>query len=355
MEKDERPLYQEPKDFANRYRVDLLNQLKAALEDRRKAADRDRADYFKPDYSSTEAFTASVEQYRNDLISMLGWPLNEYSECLPLPRAEVEPVAEDSLGSILRLTIGVMQGVTSYGLLFLPTAEPPYPLVISQHGGAGTPELCSGFFGSANYNDMTRQVLKRGFAVFAPQLILWGEDFGPKVDNAGLDAELKQLGGSLAAYELFRLKRSIDYLHSRSDIIVGQTGMIGLSYGGFYTLYAAAADLRIKAALSSCFFNNRFAYPWPDWAWFDSGRRFLDAEICALICPRPLYIEVGDKDEIFDADGARREYVKVRNSYEMLGQSRNLRFKVFDGVHELDRDDDGIDFLCQSLCGINVL
>lgn len=43
-----------------------------------------------------------------------------------------------------------------------------------------------------------------------------------------------------------------------------KTGMVGLSYVGFYTLYIAALDTRIKAAVSCSFFNDRDRYPWSD-------------------------------------------------------------------------------------------
>ena len=342
-------LYAETGDFGNKYREEQLEQIKKLIAGKRKLADLKRVEYMQCDFSSVDAYKKSIEKYRTDFINMLGWPLTEFSEDLPVPGAKVEFVSEDSIGKIYRLNIDAMQGVTTYGILFLPHTEPPYPLVIAQHGGCGTPELCSGFFGSGNYNDMTRRILKKGVAVFVPQMLLWGEEFGPANDRLQIDCQLKQLGGSITALELFKLKRSIDYLHSREDINASQTGMIGLSYGGFYTLFATAVDVRIKAALSSCFFNNRFIYDWHDWTWFNSGNTFLDSEICSLICPRPLYIEVADRDELFDVTYACEEYKKVQVAYEKLDLLDKLCFKVFKGVHELDLDDSGIDFLYKNI------
>ena len=79
---------------------------------------------------------------------------------------------------------------------------------------------------------------------------------------------------------------------AREDIDGDRIGMIGLSYGGFYTLFAAALDVRIGAAVSSCFFNNRKMYDFVDWVWFNAANQFMDAEVGALVCPRPLYVEV---------------------------------------------------------------
>jgi dienelactone hydrolase len=267
-----------------------------------------------------------------------------------VPRAVVKKIGEDSLGQISRVWIETLPGVHTYGLFFRPYGMGRFPLVISQHGGHGTPELCSGFFGSANYNDMTRRVLRRGIAVFAPQLLLWNpESYGPKHEKDEIDKRLKQVGGSLAALELFRLARAIDYFAARREIDAERIGMIGLSYGGFYTLFAAALDKRIKAAVSSCFFNDRKVYAFADWTWFDAANRFLDAEVGALVCPRPLRVEIGKKDEMFDVRKARGQAERLAATYKRLGIAERFQYKEHAGGHELDRAEDGMDFLCRHL------
>ena len=339
-------LYTESEDAGNKYRYEQLHQLLTFIESQKNNADIKREQYFKPDFSTVHTYNESIEPYRQEFIGMLGWPLTNYSVNMPVPHVESEFVGKDDLGDIYRLNITALPGLTSYGILFLPKGNGPFPLIISQHGGLGTPELCSGFFGSANYNDMTRRVLRKGFAVFAPQLLLWGEQFGPKFDREHIDMELKQLGGSITALEIFKVMRSLDYLLSRTDIDKNKVGMMGLSYGGFYTLFTAAVDIRIKAALSSCFFNNRYVYDSHDWIWFNSANTFLDAEVCALICPRSLYIEAGKTDDIFDIKYVYKEYRKVELIYLKLGISNNLGYKEFDGGHELDKGEEGIEFLC---------
>jgi hypothetical protein len=125
--------------------------------------------------------------------------------------------------------------------------------------------------------------------------------------------------------------------------------MLGLSYGGFYTLFLTAADPRIKVAASSCFFNDRLEYAWLDWTWFDSANKILDGEICQLICPRPLYVEVALSDQIFNPEGARRTAVQVREAYTRLGVEERFVFSTFEGEHELSKDEAIIDFICQYL------
>ncbi|MDP7023228.1 MAG: prolyl oligopeptidase family serine peptidase [Kiritimatiellia bacterium] len=342
-------LYNESPETGNAFRETMLAEVKALVRTEQRKADRRRKQYFKPDLSSVAGYEQSTSKYRDELIGMLGWPLTD-GWSTDVPSASTKHVATDSLGRISRILVETLPGVHTYGLFFRPKGKGPFPLVISQHGGGGTPELCSGFFGSANYNDMTRRVLRRGIAVFAPQLHLWNpESFGPDPEQHIIDRRLKQIGGSLAALELYRIFRSLDYFAARRDIDANRIGMMGLSYGGFYTLFAAAMDARIRVAVSSCFFNNRKMYDFADWVWFNAANQFMDAEVGALVCPRPLYVEVGKKDDLFRVRHARPEARKLAAIYQRLGVPDRFHYEEHPGGHELDKSDQGIDFLCRHL------
>jgi hypothetical protein len=174
---------------------------------------------------------------------------------------------------------------------------------------------------------------------------MWRADFGPTVNRMQLDLRLKQLGGSIAALDIWQLQRSLDLLTARAEIDGKNIGMIGLSWGGFYTLITAAIETRIQVAVASCFFNNRYVYDMAPAVWFNAGNRFLDAEIAGLVCPRRLYIEVGKQDDLFDVRYARTEAQKVVNFYEKLGIPERFCYKEHEGGHELDKSDNSIQFL----------
>lgn len=342
-------LYCECPEAGNVFREKMLAEVKMLVRAQQRKADRRRKQYFKPDLSSTAAYEQSISRYRKEFAEMLGWPLTD-GWSTDVPSASIQDVAKDALGRISRVFIETLPGVHTYGLFFRPNGKGPFPLVVAQHGGGGTPELCSGFFGSTNYNDMTRRVLRRGIAVFAPQLLIWNpERFGPPHEKDLIDRRLKQIGGSLAALDLYRIFRSLDYFDARRDIDSRRIGMIGLSYGGFFTMFAAALDVRIRVAVSSCFFNNRYEYDFADWVWFNAGNRFMDAEVGALVCPRPLYIEVGRKDPLFNVRHARPEARKLAAIYQRLRVPEMFHYEEHPGVHELDKSDRNIDFLCRHL------
>ena len=51
--------------------------------------------------------------------------------------------------------------------ILCPRANQPAPLVISMHGGGGTPEMAT-FKGGTNYHDMVRGAVAQGYVVYAP-------------------------------------------------------------------------------------------------------------------------------------------------------------------------------------------
>ena len=97
--------------------------------------------------------------------------------------------------------------------------------------------------------------------------------------------------------------------------------MIGLSYGGFYTLYLTALDKRIKAALCSCYYNDRTYYSNSDWSWFGSANMFEDAEVASLIFPRKLWIQVADNDELFHVSSAKKSLNAWKNTMRICRRS----------------------------------
>ncbi|MBR2877699.1 MAG: hypothetical protein IKC41_07500 [Clostridia bacterium] len=340
--------YKEDSEKSRAYKEAQFEELNNYIENLRKASDDDRKAYFVPDMTSPEAYEKSLEGYRKDFADMLGYPLN----CIDDFRGE-DPVlteetfvCEDEDTTCHRLVISVGDGLSIYGLFFKPKKEGKLPFMITQSGLGGTPEVCSNFYETTgNYSDMVERTYTRGIATFVPQLMLWGDNRGPAFDRYVFDKDLKQCGSSLTAVEVFKLRRAFDYFEKRDDIDENRMGMLGLSYGGFYTLFTTALDTRIKLALSSCFFNNRYLINRDDWVWNESAKKFLDPEIAMLICPRRLCIEVGKTDEGFAYENVGPEVEKVRKTYEALGIADRFTFNPHPEGHAFDKSDAGMEIL----------
>ena len=348
-------MYTESPTAAAPYRARILTETAVYIAAMRADADARRAAYFAPDTASPEAYAASLAPYRRELFAMLGRPLTEVPDAAP---ALVERTLLDDAddGRLERIVIECVPGLCSCGLLFTPKTPGPHPYVTALHGGLGTPEIVSSVYPSANYNDLVQRIRRAtGAIVWAPQLILWDEKYATcdeeKQNHIQLDYHLKQVGGSLAALEVFKLMRSVDWLCANLPIDPARMGIAGLSYGGFYTLLTAACDVRYKAALSSGFFNDRYAHCWGDWHWFDSASRFLDGELAALVCPRALCIEVGERDNLFRPEPARALAAKVADIFVRIGCGDSFRFVVHPCTHEFCRDDANVAWFADKLLG----
>lgn len=65
-----------------------------------------------------------------------------------------------------------------------------------------------------------------------------------------------------------------------------------------------------------------------------------------MVYPRHLSLEVGDKDELFPPEPAKREYERL---LKMTDDHSWIDFTVFDGAHEFNKSDENIDKLISIL------
>ncbi|MBI5094941.1 MAG: acetylxylan esterase [Candidatus Hydrogenedentes bacterium] len=331
--------YREDITASHGIRQDQFNQVHAYLDALKKEAADRRAEFFKPDYSSADAFAKSCEPLRKRVLERIGYPPPKTS---PDKEPRVEKVAEDEYSTIYRMWLEVLEGVEGYSILTIPKGlAGPAPLMICQHGGGGSPEVIAPFTGDRgdgtfNYGWMVQRAVQRGYVTWAPELIfpVAGVEKIEGPDRLALDAGLRYVGTSLLAVELWKIHRGLDVVLRRPEIDPNRVAMMGLSYGGLYTLFATALESRIKVAVSSCYFNDRLRYSWADWSFHNYLNEFADPEIGALICPRPLMVEVGDKDALFVVDGARSQAPLARRHWEKLGLSSRFQYVEFDGAHE---------------------
>ena len=242
-----------------------------------------------------------------------------------------------------RCRFEVMPGLFFYGILYRPNVlREKNALVFALHGGGGSSEIVGGLFlGSANYNRMAERVLKPGTLVFAPQMLLWNTDtYGSPYNREIINRRLVQLGGSITALELYCLTRCVDHFAAQKEVDASRIGVVGLSYGGMYALHLGALDPGFKSVYSSCWFSDRAKHNWHDWVYKNQEREMFDAEIASLVLPRRLFIEVALRDEVFPASDAEAEKARLFGFAEKCGFAGSLRYKEFDGTHELDTNSD---------------
>ena len=340
-------LYTEEPTTANRYRQEYSDSLYSYINKLRHNSNSKKDAFMPP-----EEFAKNPEFYRNKYVQMLGYPLTDYT--YKVPEGKEEFVASDDLGDIYRVSIETLPDFKFYGMIMIPkkaSVDGKYPLVICQHGGGGTPELCSDIHGKNNYSHMTRRMLEYGACIFAPQLYLWNSGTYIIPQKRGeVDRELKRYGSSLFGLEIYCIRKAIDYMTSKEYIDADKIAMHGLSYGGIYTVYAMAAEPRIKAGYSCGGFNDR-SEPTvlQDVCFRNSGNTFMDGEIAGLCAPRPLYIDVGKADPVFNWQTAQKEFERAVRYYDALNVLENIKLNVWDGGHTVCDNDKGHRFVMAAL------
>ena len=337
---DTPPLYEEEIAASNPGRTEQARELETYLA--READDRSALrKVFTPDYSSPQAYEKSARKLRQALADTIGYPPPGQ------PDAEVPEfrrIGEDAIATYYRTRISVLPGVHVIGLYLVPKDRSKarrgrLPLVISLHGGDGSPEVAT-FHGGANYNDMVRGAAKHGYAVYAPQHLFKADGY-PADIRPRMDHRARLIGTSITAIEIAKIRRGLDVVLQRPEIDPKRAAMVGLSYGSFYTLYTTALEPRIRVAVASCFFGDlaermQQSEPdgWGDMRFSHGVTRFRDPEIAALICPRPLEIQMGRRDTLIPIAPGRRTAPLVADYYHRLGRDDNFRFVEFDGSHE---------------------
>ena len=328
--------YSEDNNKAAKNRKEYLDSIVNVLNQRRLQADSNRKAHF-------EEMKNNQELYRKELGDMLGWPLNE--EETGVTGVESTLLCEEDGVEVYRMQFTLKIGIVFSGLLYKHKNCDKMPFVIAQHGGGGTAELCGGILeiGTQNYNQMVERTVKKGANVFAPQLLLWNPTlFAPVLNDSNwsggrnqIDVKLKQVGSSITAIEIYSIKSVIDYFENEDYVDKTKIGMLGLSYGGFYTMHTAALETRIKTAFSCSQYNDNYKVFFPDWVWFNSANKFLNNEVASLIYPRKFLIAVGSNDAVFPVEPVAAQFENLKK----MAQGDWVELEVFNGSHEFINDD----------------
>jgi len=301
-----------------------------------------------PDFTSPAAYEHSLEVHRERLRTFLGTP-PPHAKSGTLTK--FDQVGEDAEATIFRVWIEVIPGVDAYGIYLLPKKRPPsgkVPLLIAQHGGGGNPEAISDLDTRVNYRAFGREAIRRGYAIWAPALAMrCGYCDDPVIAGGSrelLDQKLKLAGTSIIGLELHKIIEGTQtLLRTRPELDAARVGMTGLSWGGYFTMYATALAPFIKVAAPSGYFRDfeqllkRATTDEAKLADRDIFGGLGHAQAIALICPRPCLVQIGEQDGALNPlPGARAEAERAAAYYRQLGVADKFQFHVHAGGHEFD-------------------
>ena len=221
----------------------------------------------------------------------------------------------------------------------------PGPAVLAVHGhGPGKARVCGLDPDAARGDDYAAELARLGYVVLAPDMRCFGEraDWNPP-DHYACDTNLvhQVMGGwNPLTQNLWDLSRALDVLEAHPLVDPGRLGVVGFSYGGTLSLFLAACDERVAAAVVSGYFSSwaeSHKVPWNmcgSQVVFGMLGQMEHADLGALVAPRPLLIETGRDDLIFPLAAAEDAVIRLRQIFDHLGVGDRLLHDVFDGEHQ---------------------
>jgi dienelactone hydrolase len=138
--------------------------------------------------------------------------------------------------------------------------------------------------------------------------------------------------------------RGVDYLASRPEVDARRIGCVGLSVGGFRSCHLAALDDRIKAAAVVGWMAS-FPAQLRRHVRYTIGHTMLVPglyssldypDVASLAMPAALLVINGSKDTLFDLDGVRACFDKLRACYRKAGAAEKFRARLYDTPHEFN-------------------
>lgn len=194
--------------------------------------------------------------------------------------------------------------------------------------------------------DYGKQFALRGYVVLAQDHRRWNErDCGytslPYRDPCDiLFTESMLFDLNPLMMNVWDTMRCVDYLKTRKDVDASRIGTVGLSYGGTISLFTAALDPRIKAAIVSCYLNTFEEHGLTLHGCCGSQivpgiLKYAEiADLAGLIAPRPALYEMGVHDEAFPLGVSRKAFAHVKRIYEVMGAGDRIETDEFPGRHQ---------------------
>ncbi len=229
-------------------------------------------------------------------------------------------------------------GVYATANLYIPDGKGPFPAVITMPG----------HWRKAKFDPEGPQQLGHSLALdgyVCLSMDPWGSGERTTVHGAfdyhgtSLGASLLNVGESLAGFQISDNIRGVDLLSSLSYVDPKNIGATGASGGGNQTMWLAAMDERVKAAVpvvsvgtfeSYVMRSNCICELLPDGLTFTE-----EAGIIALVAPRAIMM-CNHKQDSAPAFLPFEMQRTVRNAlpvFKMLGVEKNITYQVFDKTH----------------------
>lgn len=280
----------------------------------------------------------TTEALRAQYLACLGGPFPvstplqiHIRETIQKERYRIESLTYDSpLGGIIAALLLVPDHVTA--------ANPaPGIAVWHQHNGEyhlGKSEPAGLAGNPMHYTAVA--LAREGYVVLCPDAMCFEERQDPTGKLKGGDYErfefLRQVvaGRSLAWLNILDIRRAIDLLCHRPEVRADRLGCYGHSMGSTHCWLVGPLEPRLKCIVGNCCLPTYEAieeehllhcFPnfVPGWGLYGDT-----PEIAALIAPRALHLNLGEKDDGSPIESARRGVERIAAAYQKAGVPENF-------------------------------
>jgi dienelactone hydrolase len=217
------------------------------------------------------------------------------------------------------------------------------------------------------------ELVRRGFAVFAPDVFLWGSrkvslDAIPEYASeayrhhpAGSPESIEAYNAFTAAHENIVAKslflsgstwagvmvaddmRAVDYVTSRADVDAARVGCGGLSGGGTRSIFLSALDDRIACSFCAGFMSDFHSlaneridrHTWMYHVPLLS--RYMDLhDVYSLHAPKPILALYNIDDPLFTLEGQRASDSALSRIFAKANAADNYVGSFYPGAHKFD-------------------
>ncbi|MHB1356913.1 MAG: alpha/beta hydrolase family protein [Anaerolineae bacterium] len=249
--------------------------------------------------------------------------------------------------------IEVEPGVQLPFYLLLPEhPTDPAPLILTPHGH-NPPHIYVGLYHNeeerweimAGERDIAVQAVREGYIAIAPTTRGFGETRTPEDVAKGLVSSCRTqmmhgllLGRTPIGERVWDIEHLIDWALASLPVDPRRIAITGNSGGGTISLFAAACEQRIAAAVPSCYFctfaGSIGAIHHCDCNYVPGMLRLGEMwDVAGLIAPRPFRAIAGLHDDIFPIDEVRRSFTNLQHIYAAAGVPDNCTLYVGEGGH----------------------
>jgi dienelactone hydrolase len=138
--------------------------------------------------------------------------------------------------------------------------------------------------------------------------------------------------------------RTVDYLCTRGEVDPKRIGCLGISMGGYRSIYLSALDERIKAACITGFMSSvrpmiKAHIDTHSWVHFLPGlHRWLDLpDVATLAAPRALLVQQCSQDRLFPPEGMKESATTIEKAFHKAGVKEMFAGQFHDAPHQFTK------------------